>query len=418
MKSRSGPNGGVAAGHITVLYGSKSGLRKDRRQSLNQDSPGVPGVSRAYINFGVSTAAGDFNGDHFADLAVGAFTERTPAGVDAGTITVFYGSAKGLGRAIAFTEPNAGAYGHWGAHLAATDINRDGRAELVIGGGAEAATHIGWFPSQPGRPAYTVLPEPQYYYSMDVVAGDITGDGYGDVIVTNAGEKMAVYLGGPNGLGPRQQEQYLAATSLALGDINGDGRADLVAGQGTWGRGGAIKVFLGAPKGLQTRLTITQNTPGVPGQDPGRGGFSDEFGADAAVGNVNGDRYADVAIGVPESHIGRKLGGYGAVVILKGGPKGLITSGAQYIHKDTKGVPGTPQSGGRFGGAVSLVDHNRDGKADLVVGGWGENHSMGGIWLFTGTKAGVSTTGTRFISPRDVAAPLKPNPEFGFRLSN
>lgn len=417
VSSRTGPKHLDGAGHVTVLYGSKRGLRSGWRQGLDRDSPGVPGASQAGSNFGVHITTGDFNGDRYSDLGVSAATEHTSAGADAGTVTVFFGGAKGLGRAMVLTEPQPGAHGHFGTSLAATDINRDGRTELVIGGGAQASTYIAWFQARPGRPVFTSLPEPQSYYTLDVGAGDVTGDGYGDVIVTNARGKMALYLGGPNGPGPRSAERQLSASSIALGDINRDGRADLVVGEVGWGRGGAIHIFLGTPAGLSKRRTITQNTPGVPGRNPGPSGFSDEFGSDVAVGDITGDGYADLAVGVPESHIGRPLSGYGAVVIFRGGPNGVSTSRVQQVHQDTPGVPGVPEAGDRFGGAVALIDHNRDGKADLTVGAWGEDHSTGGIWLLSGTKTGIATARVRVIGPKEVAAPVRPAPDFGFRLA-
>ena len=49
------------------------------KQVWHQDSPGVRETAEPYDWFGASVAAGDFNGDGFADLAVGALLETLGA---------------------------------------------------------------------------------------------------------------------------------------------------------------------------------------------------------------------------------------------------------------------------------------------------------------------------------------------------
>ena len=70
-----------SAGAIHVLYGYSNGLRSLGDQYFTQASPGVPGDLQAVANFGDAIAAGDFNGDGFSDLAVGAPNE------DVGSVT-------------------------------------------------------------------------------------------------------------------------------------------------------------------------------------------------------------------------------------------------------------------------------------------------------------------------------------------
>ena len=62
------------AGAINVLPGSAGGLTGTGSQLFTQDSPGVPGVAEPGGGFGtVAMAAGDFDGDGFAELAAGVF---------------------------------------------------------------------------------------------------------------------------------------------------------------------------------------------------------------------------------------------------------------------------------------------------------------------------------------------------------
>ena len=68
------------AGVVHVLYGSVSGLTAAGSQLWSQDSPGVAGLAESFDDFGAALAAGDFNGDGRADLAIGARGKTTSAG--------------------------------------------------------------------------------------------------------------------------------------------------------------------------------------------------------------------------------------------------------------------------------------------------------------------------------------------------
>jgi hypothetical protein len=74
----------VAAGAVHVLHGSASGLTGTGSQVLTQDSPGVPDAAELGDTIGVALAAGDFDHDGFADLAVGVELEAVGGAVDAG----------------------------------------------------------------------------------------------------------------------------------------------------------------------------------------------------------------------------------------------------------------------------------------------------------------------------------------------
>ena len=86
----------MRAGAVTVLYGSVGGLSGVGSRLFTQNSPGVRGSSEAGDRFGAALAAGDFNGDGFAELAVGTPGEDVSAVVDAGAVTVLPGAAGGL----------------------------------------------------------------------------------------------------------------------------------------------------------------------------------------------------------------------------------------------------------------------------------------------------------------------------------
>ena len=58
-------------GLVTVLYGSATGLTAAGNQAWSLDSPGVKGVAPRQAGYGEALASGDFDGDGYADLAVG-----------------------------------------------------------------------------------------------------------------------------------------------------------------------------------------------------------------------------------------------------------------------------------------------------------------------------------------------------------
>jgi len=67
------------SGAVAVIYGSANGLTAPATagavplaQVWTQNSPGVPGDSESNDFFSATLASGDFNGDNFSDLAIGA----------------------------------------------------------------------------------------------------------------------------------------------------------------------------------------------------------------------------------------------------------------------------------------------------------------------------------------------------------
>ena len=81
-------------GDVVIKYGSGSGINSVSAPYIRQTTP------EDGDGFGYAMAAGDYNGDGYDDLAVGAPYEDVMANTtnlqSAGAISVFYGSSTGL----------------------------------------------------------------------------------------------------------------------------------------------------------------------------------------------------------------------------------------------------------------------------------------------------------------------------------
>ncbi len=195
-----------------------------------------------------SIAAGDFNGDGHADLAVG--------NQGSNNVTVLLGNGSG-----GFTSPvgNPFAVGNHPNSVAVGDFNGDGKADLAAANFNDNTVTVllgngsGGFTAASGSP-FAVGTHP---YSVAV--GDFNGDGKADLAVANSGSaNVTVLLGnGSGGFSAESGSPFGAGgntpTALAVGDFNGDGRADLAI-VNLVSANVAVLVGTGAP----AKLAITQ----------------------------------------------------------------------------------------------------------------------------------------------------------------
>src|SRR5439155_10500309 len=129
------------AGSVNALYGSARGLSAKSNQFWTQDSPGIADHAEADDTFGRDLAAGDYDGDGHADLAVAAPWEGRNGLSQVGAVHVLYGSAAGLSATgsqfwtrNAVEGPGAASTGDWfGRALSAADFNGDKVTDLAVG---------------------------------------------------------------------------------------------------------------------------------------------------------------------------------------------------------------------------------------------------------------------------------------------
>ncbi|MFJ9036904.1 hypothetical protein ACIRF8_10000 [Streptomyces sp. NPDC102406] len=142
----SGVPGATDGGKVAITYGSANGPATS--STITQNSGSVPGASEKGDAFGGELSLGDINGDLYLDLVVASDGEDIDGVADAGSVTVLYGSARGIDTTSGiqyFSQNTAGVPGadekedRFGSEVKLTDVTGDGRADLTIGSMGENA---------------------------------------------------------------------------------------------------------------------------------------------------------------------------------------------------------------------------------------------------------------------------------------
>jgi hypothetical protein len=317
--------------------------------------------------FGGALATGDFNGDHCGDLAVGvpgrSLGPQKPGEDRQGAVQVFMGSPGGLVPGPLLTRAKAGS-DRFGTTLAAADVDGDHDDELVVGapgvsgGGAvlvfglrgHGLKSIRVISAKTGRTRKRIANGDGFGAAL--ATGDFNGDGRAEVAIGIPGDGMRgsgsvtvldlksgkakniSQIGSAVSGGWETGDHFGAA--LAAGDFNGDGKDDLAigvpgealtAGSPWIGYGEGVVHVLYGPGLRELGPMWSRKTKGVPGS-PRR---TDFFGTALAAGNLNGDKVADLAIGVP---------GGGAVQVLYGKRRKGLTSAKARLVRSPFGVTG------------------------------------------------------------------------------
>jgi disulfide bond formation protein DsbB len=445
----------AGAGVVNVIYGSAAGLTATGNQFWHQNSPGIRDAAEPDDHFGDSLAAGDYNGDGFADLAIGVDLEDIAGVVDAGVVNVIYGSAAGLtptgnqlwaqdSPGIQDVAETSDGFGLWAA---GGDFNGDGFDDLaaaaqfedlgtitdagavnVIYGSAAGLTATGnqfWHQNSPG---ILDAAEAGDTFGQFLITGDFDGNGFADLVspvffedvgtVVDAGAVSVIY-GSAAGLAAAgnqlwsqsspgildtAEESDLFGAGVASGDFNGDGfdelEATAVSEDGpTLLDIGAVNVIYGSATGLTAagNQLWTQDSPGI--RDVAEAG--DLFGEYSGAGDFNGDGFDDVGIGAA---FGEDIGAVpdaGAMNVIYGSGAGLTATGNQFWSQDTPGILDTAEDTDNFGCYVGIGDFDGNGFADASICVQTEDlgaTDQGAVNVIYGSAAGLASAGNQLWS--------------------
>jgi hypothetical protein len=339
--------GGEAAGRVYV-YSTASG-------KLLWSVDGKPGDQ---LGTGVESA-GDTDGDGVQDViasAPGSDTAYVYSGKDGHVLLTLHGEAKG---------------DNFGNHVSsAGDVDRDGRADVIVGApankaGGESAGRAYVYSGKDGRVLLTLT-------------GERAGDQFGSAVTGFSDARRTLLVVGAPGGGARKSGRVYVYDGLAqkakftfdsdetgsklgmmflsvLGDVDGDGVPDVYASD--WSN---------TAKGQSTgRVYVYSGRSGKPlfaltGETEGEG-----FGTTQSIaGDVDGDGHADLIVGSWQ-YAGAAISG-GRAYLYSGKDAHLIRTYTCKTPGDTFGFD-----------AVALGDVDRDGTADfLITSGWSSVHGF------------------------------------------
>lgn len=294
--------GGANSGQAFVIFGKRGATRRNvGLNSLGADGFSIRGAAADWLLGQGVRFVGDYNGDGYDDIAVGAIWNNQlqfqagraylllggPGPVFPDLNVVSLNGSNGFALYTGFAE---NVLGH---SVAGGDFNGDGLPDLLISSNG----------SDTGGMAENGL--------ANVVYGDDSGVPYGDVDVDGLGVGTGYRVLGAN------PSDFFSHSLDTAADFDGDGIDDLLVASYLNDQGGADAgaawMILGADGNARQDVdtSVLTSLHGFKIQGAAAG---DHFGASTSHGDFNGDGYSDLLIGVPAANRGAAASGDAVVI--------------------------------------------------------------------------------------------------------